>query len=123
RGGKGVKCYKITEKTGDVMGIMAVDDDDEIMMITTEGVIIQIRVSDISTLGRITSGVKLMNLDEGVSVAQMTKIRRTVEEESESGNPEDLEDPDDFTEVESDGSDLDYEPEEHSKEYDDSDEE
>ncbi len=120
RGGKGVKCYKITKKTGDVMGIMAVNDDDEIMMITTEGVIIQIRVSDISTLGRITSGVKLMNLDEGVSVAQMTKIRRTVEEE---GNPEDSEDPDDFTEIESDGSDLDYEPEEHSKEYDNSDEE
>ncbi len=123
RGGKGVKCYKITEKTGDVKGIMAVDDDDEIMMITTEGVIIQIRVSDISTLGRITSGVKLMNLDEGVSVAQMTKIRRTVEEESESDDPEGLDDADDFTEVVSDGSDLDYEPEERSDEYDDSDEE
>ncbi|MCD7863551.1 MAG: DNA gyrase subunit A [Lachnospiraceae bacterium] len=123
RGGKGVKCYKITEKTGDVMGIMAVNDNDEIMMITTEGVIIQIRVSDISTLGRITSGVKLMNLDEGVSVAQMTKIRRTVEEESESGNLEDLDDPDELSKVKSDGSDLDYEPEERSDEYDDPDEE
>ncbi|MCD7737863.1 MAG: DNA gyrase subunit A [Lachnospiraceae bacterium] len=112
RGGKGVKCYKITEKTGDVMGSMAVNDDDEIMMITTDGVIIQIRVSDISTMGRITSGVKLMNLDEGVSVAQMTKIRRTVEEESSSENFEDSE------EEISEGSDLDYEPEERSEETD-----
>ena len=61
RGGKGVKCYKITEKTGNVVGVKAVNDDNEVMMITTEGIIIRIACSDISILGRITSGVKLMN--------------------------------------------------------------
>ena len=78
RGGKGVKCYKITEKTGDVVGVKAVNDDHEIMMITTEGIIIQIRVNEISNLGRITSGVKLINLDEGVKVAQIAKVRDRV---------------------------------------------
>ena len=62
RGGKGVKCYKITEKTGYVVGVKATNDDHEIMMITTEGIIIQLRVEDISILGRITSGVKMINL-------------------------------------------------------------
>ena len=75
RGGKGVKCYKIVEKTGDVVGAKAVNDDNEIMMITTEGIIIQLRVQDISTLSRITSGVKLINLDNGVKVAQIAKVR------------------------------------------------
>ena len=75
RGGKGVKCYKITEKTGDVVGVKAVTDENEIMMITTEGIIIQLRMQDISTLGRITSGVKMMNLDEGVKIAQIAKVR------------------------------------------------
>ncbi len=78
RGGKGVKCYKITEKTGDVVGVKAVKDDNEIMMITTEGVIIQLRMDDISTLGRITSGVKLINLDKGVKVAKIAKVREKV---------------------------------------------
>ncbi len=75
RGGKGVKCYKITEKTGNVIGVKAVTDENEIMMITTEGVIIQLRMEDISTLGRITSGVRMMNLDEGVKVAKVAKVR------------------------------------------------
>ncbi len=75
RGGKGVKCYKITEKTGNVIGVKAVTDENEIMMITTEGIIIQLRMEDISTLGRITSGVKMMNLDEGVKVAKIAKVR------------------------------------------------
>ena len=74
RGGKGVKCYKITEKTGDVIGVKAVNDDHEIMMITTGGIIIQIRMEDISILGRITSGVKLINLDKDVTVAQIAKV-------------------------------------------------
>ena len=78
RGGKGVKCYKITEKTGDVVGVKAVNDDHEIMMITTEGVIIQLRMEDISTLGRITSGVKMINLDNNVKVAQIAKVREKV---------------------------------------------
>jgi DNA gyrase subunit A (EC 5.99.1.3) len=76
RAGKGVKCYKITEKTGDVVGVKAVNDDNEIMLITTEGIIIRITVSDIPILGKITSGVKLINLDdENVSVASMAKVR------------------------------------------------
>ena len=78
RGGKGVKCYKITEKTGDVVGVKAVNDDHEIMMITTGGIIIQLRMEDISTLGRITSGVKMIQLDEGVSVAKIAKVREKV---------------------------------------------
>ena len=78
RGGKGVKCYKITEKTGNVVGVKAVKDDNEIMMITNEGVIIQLRVGDISTIGRNTSGVKLINLDEGVQVAKIAKVREKI---------------------------------------------
>ena len=78
RGGKGVKCYKITEKTGFVVGVKAVVDSNEIMMITTGGVIIQLRMDDISTLGRITSGVRMINLDEGVKVAQIAKVREKV---------------------------------------------
>ena len=78
RGGKGVKCYKITEKTGYVIGLKAVNDDHEIMMITTGGIIIQIPMEDVSTLGRITSGVKLINLDDGVTVAQIAKVREKV---------------------------------------------
>lgn len=78
RGGKGVKCYKITDKTGYVIGVKAVNDDHEIMMITTEGIIIQIRMEEVSILGRITSGVKLINLDEGISVAQIAKVREKV---------------------------------------------
>ena len=75
RGGKGVKCYKITEKTGNVVGVKAVNDDNEVMLITTEGIIIRISCSDISILGRITSGVKLMNLDENVVIASVAKVR------------------------------------------------
>ena len=90
RGGKGVKCYKITEKTGDLVGIKAVNDDNDVMMITTQGVIIQIRATDISTLGRITSGVKLINLDDNVKVAQIAKVRdRVSKDDKEVENIED----------------------------------
>ena len=78
RGGKGVKCYKITEKTGYVVGVKAVTDDHEIMMITTEGILIQLRMEDIKTLGRITSGVKMINLDTNVKVARIAKVREKV---------------------------------------------
>ncbi|MBP5385043.1 MAG: DNA gyrase subunit A [Lachnospiraceae bacterium] len=78
RGGKGVKCYKIMEKTGDVVGVKAVNDEHEIMMITTEGVIIRLRMEDINTLGRITSGVKMINLNSGVLVAKIAKVREKV---------------------------------------------
>ena len=88
RGGKGVKCYKITEKTGDVVGAKAVNDDNEIMMITTEGIIIKLRVQDISTMGRIASGVKMMNLDEDVVVARIAKVRDKVEGEEEAETEE-----------------------------------
>lgn len=90
RGGKGVKCYKITEKTGYVVGVKACNDDHEIMMITTEGIIIQLRVEDISILGRITSGVKMINLDKGIKVAQVAKVRERVSDSSqEFENPDD----------------------------------
>ncbi|MBQ8116628.1 MAG: DNA gyrase subunit A [Lachnospiraceae bacterium] len=79
RGGKGVKCYKITEKTGDVVGFKAVKDEYELMMITNEGIVIQLRIEDISLLGRITSGVKMMNLDKGVKIARIAKVRDRVE--------------------------------------------
>ena len=95
RGGKGVKCYKITEKTGDVVGVKAVNDDNEIMMITTEGIIIQLRMEDISTLGRITSGVKMINLEKGVTVAQIAKVRGKIgNEEQESEEDKETENPD-----------------------------
>lgn len=77
RGGKGVKCYKINEKTGNVIGVKAVEDDQEIMIITTEGIIIRLGVNDISKVGRITSGVKLINLGEDTSVASIAKVRES----------------------------------------------
>ena len=80
RGGKGVKCYKITEKTGNVIGAKAVNEENEIMMITTEGIIIRLQCSDISILGRITSGVKMINLSDGVTVASFAKVREKEEE-------------------------------------------
>ena len=76
RGGKGLKCYKITERTGELVGVKAVTDEHEIMMITTTGVIIQIRMKEVNEYSRITSGVKLMNLDdESVKVAKIAKVR------------------------------------------------
>ena len=78
RGGKGVKCYKITGKTGNLVGVKAVNDDHEVMMITTEGIIIQLRAQDISELGRITSGVKMINLEKGVTVAKVAKVRERI---------------------------------------------
>ncbi|GHU43772.1 DNA gyrase subunit A [Clostridia bacterium] len=87
RGGKGVKCYKITEKTGNIIGVKAVEQDNEIMLITTEGIIIRMKVNGISVLGRVTSGVKLINLEEDVKVASIGKVREeqalVVEEEGE----------------------------------------
>lgn len=77
RGGKGVLCYKITEKTGDIVGAKLVHDDHDIMLITTEGILIRISVNDISVIGRNTSGVKLMNIDQDsdISVASIAKVR------------------------------------------------
>jgi len=85
RGGKGVKCYKITDKTGNIVGCKAVNQEDEMMLINTEGIIIRIKVNDTALLGRITSGVKLINVDEGVTVASIAKVRKEdmIMEESE----------------------------------------
>ena len=93
RGGKGLKCYKITEKTGDVVGVKAVDDENEIMLITTEGIIIQLRCQDVSTYSRITSGVKMMDLENGVKIAKIAKVREKI-----SNGEQEFEDIDDAME-------------------------
>ena len=86
RGGKGVKCYKIVEKTGLVIGAKSVNDNNEIMLITKAGIIIRMAVESISILGRITSGVKLMNVDGDNVIAKIAKVReddKAVEEDTE----------------------------------------
>ena len=84
RGGKGLKCYKVTEKTGKVVGVKAVNEDHEVMLITTEGIIIQLRCEEISTYGRITSGVKLINLKNGETVKKIAKVRQTEKNNEEA---------------------------------------
>ena len=92
RGGKGVKCYKITEKTGNVVGAKAVNEDNEVMLITTEGIIIRIPCSGISVVGRIASGVKLMNVDsENVSIAGIAKVREQNNKDDEDAESEEEE--------------------------------
>ena len=81
RGGKGVKCYKITEKTGNVIGVKAVNEENEIMIINTEGIVIRMECAGISILGRVASGVKLINLDSDTRVASIAKVRETVAED------------------------------------------
>ena len=80
RGGKGVRCYNITEKTGNVVGVKAVNEDNEIMIINTDGIIIRTECSSISVQGRITSGVKLINLHDNSKVASIAKVRESQEE-------------------------------------------
>ena len=104
RGGKGVKCYKITDKTGDLVGAKIVTDENDIMIITTEGIIIRTSCEGISTLGRVTSGVKVINLnyDNNVKVASMTEVQKEEfdDESPEGEGPEETED----TEVSEDQS-------------------
>ena len=85
RGGKGVKCYKITEKTGNVVGVKAVDEENEIMIITTGGIVIRLMCNQISEIGRITSGVKLINLDldKDIKVASIAKVRESNQQTEE----------------------------------------
>jgi DNA gyrase subunit A len=83
RGGKGVKCYKINSRTGNIVGAKVVKVEQEIMLITTEGIIIRINVEDISTLGRITSGVKLINMDKDIKVASIAKVREGSSKETD----------------------------------------
>jgi len=84
RGGKGVKFYKITSKTGNVVGMKAVDEENEMILITNEGVVICIRVHDISTFGRITSGVKLMDLDDHITIASVARVKEINSNDDES---------------------------------------
>ena len=86
RAGKGVKCYKITDKSGTVVGFKAVNDDNEIMLITNQGIVIRLLCKDISILGRITTGVKLINMDleSDITVASIAKVRQKSADESES---------------------------------------
>ena len=85
RGGKGIKCYKIMERTGNVVGVKAVNHDNEIMMINTEGIIIQMACEDISVLGRVTSGVKLMSLDpeKDCKVASIARVKESAKKTEE----------------------------------------
>ena len=83
RGGKGLFGYKITEKTGDVAGISIVNDDNDVMIITSDGIIIRTAVDEISKFGRTTQGVKVMRLDEGVKVVSITSTDKEEEEEAE----------------------------------------
>ena len=93
RGGKGVKCYKITEKSGNLVGVKAVTEENEVMLITTEGIIIRIKVSDIAVLGRVTSGVKLINVKDEVTVASIAKVREDKSLISENSDEESEEAP------------------------------
>ena len=96
RAGKGVKCYKISAKTGELIGVKAVNDDNEVMLVTNDGIIIQFKVDEVSKIGRDTSGVKLMNTgkDQDVKVAKIAKVRENPEpasdinEEVENKEPE-----------------------------------
>jgi DNA gyrase subunit A len=74
RGGKGLKIYRLTEKTGRLVGVAKVTDDNELMLINSDGVVIRLRVSDISVIGRVTQGVKLINLADGVNLISMAKV-------------------------------------------------
>ena len=92
RGGKGVKIHQLTEKTGLLTDTVILGDNEDIMLITSEGVIIRLRGRDISTFGRISQGVKLMNLNEGVNVVSIAKVsEEEIEDEEFSENSENLE--------------------------------
>lgn len=106
RGGKGLRCYKLNDKTGHVVGVKAVNDNHEIMMITNEGIIIQIRMSDLRELGRVTSGVKLMDLAENVKIAKIAKVRDEISEDEAVINSDKVND-NDFDETDAEVSDAD----------------
>jgi len=86
RGGKGLICYRIAEKTGKLVGARSVEADNEAMLITTEGILIRFHCADVSLIGRNTSGVKLMNVGENISVASLAKVRNDDEPEEGSGS-------------------------------------
>ena len=90
RGGKGIKCNKIVEKTGNVVGMKILSRENEVMMINTDGIIIQMPCSDISILGRVTSGVKLMDLKNGITIASIAKVRESSKNENEEETSEEV---------------------------------
>ena len=100
RGGKGVRCYKIIDKTGDLIGAKLVDNSREIMLITNEGIIIKMSVNDISIIGRNTSGVKLMSIDpdSGIVVASIAKVRESENNPDDEDLEDDITDDDDMEE-------------------------
>ncbi|MBP7319478.1 MAG: DNA gyrase subunit A [Lachnospiraceae bacterium] len=99
RGGKGVKCYKITEKTGNIIGVKAVNSDNEIMLITIEGIIIRMKTEAISILGRVTSGVKLINMNEDITVAVLAKVKEDIQIEDGFDELEDSEEVEELEET------------------------
>ena len=100
RGGKGVKCYKTTEKTGDLVGAKMVIEENEVLLITTEGIMIRTSVDMISVLGRNTSGVKVMNLEEGIKVASFTKVKNDDSQNEESSSESETEEqPEDASDI------------------------
>ncbi len=110
RGGKGIRCYKVTEKTGKLVGARMVSEDNEVLLITTEGIIIRTAVDSISILGRNTSGVKVMNLSDGVTVASFTKVKEETETEPAEEDAEEIveeaEDVEEAEEISEDEDDL-----------------
>lgn len=100
RGGKGLKVHQLTEKTGALTGVLLVEENEEVMLMTSEGIIIRLRAKDISTIGRVSQGVKLMNLNEGVTVVGIAKISE------EDIKEDDLEILDDETSVSNEGSSI-----------------
>ena len=99
RGGKGLLCYNVTEKTGNLVGMKLLDDGRDIMLITNEGILIRMGVDDISIIGRNTSGVKLMSIDadSDVRVASIAKVRESSRQDEEDENvadPESMENED-----------------------------
>lgn len=89
RGGKGLKVHQLTEKTGALTGVLLVEENEEVMLMTSEGIIIRLRARDISTIGRVSQGVKLMNLNDGITVVGIAKIS---EEDIKDDDVEILED-------------------------------
>ena len=94
RGGKGVKCYKISDKTGLLVGYKAVNPDDELLLISSEGIIIRMNLSEVRELGRVTSGVKMMGLKDDVTIASISKVLKddSILDEEESEEDDDVTD-------------------------------
>jgi len=86
RGGKGILTYRVTDRTGKLVGMKLVCDDDDVMLISSDGTIIRIKVRDISVLGRATQGVTLMRMDEGVKVMAVARIVNEDDDEVEDSN-------------------------------------